>query len=74
MENKTSISVLDHFQAVEFNPEYFHQGLITLENFYHSPEAALSLFNTEKIDYPKKRGRKCLRPNNPTKTEVMDKY
>ena len=74
MVDKNTLMALKNIQFYEPNPDYLNQDLIALGNYYTPIQRFFSNTSIDENEIPKKRGRKRLRPFNPTKTEVMDKF
>jgi hypothetical protein len=72
MENKNEATGAEFLQSfcgtTGYGPEGWLCAGYPMESVVREEEAG------EEEKMPKKRGRKKLRPNNPTKTEVMDKF
>jgi hypothetical protein len=74
-ENKFDFQGFQNHQNFNFAIEFFNQNFCNVENLFFSLTGSFYNFNSDKCEeIPRKRGRKKLRPYNPTKTEVMDKF
>ena len=75
MENKSEGQTALEFLNCNFAPEMFSTSFAELGLLFNPQiEMLTGGICEETKEMPRKRGRKKLRPHNPTKTEVMDKF